>query len=122
MGTNHVLTITVHAVNGTLANGTATANIATGPGQLRRLADLQLHGRRGHRVLHGDDHLGGDGHLEGARGLEHLGGRSVDPSRDRDGGQHDALHGGGCESVQRRAEEVGRCVDRDQPADATRTR
>jgi len=31
-GTNHVLTITVHAVNGTLAAGTATASIASGPG------------------------------------------------------------------------------------------
>src|SRR5262249_49332978 len=32
VGTNHVLTITVHAVNGTLGNGTATASIASGPG------------------------------------------------------------------------------------------
>src|SRR4029078_2222587 len=31
-GTNHVLTITVHAVNGTLASGTATASIVGGPG------------------------------------------------------------------------------------------
>src|SRR6185503_11978982 len=29
---NHVLTITVHAVNGTLASGTATASIVSGPG------------------------------------------------------------------------------------------
>ena len=32
VGTNHVLTITVNAVNGTLAAGTATATIVSGPG------------------------------------------------------------------------------------------
>jgi len=32
VNTNHVLTITVHAVNGTLANGSATASIQGGPG------------------------------------------------------------------------------------------
>src|SRR4029079_17939795 len=32
VNTNHVLTITVHAVNGTLRNGAATASIASGPG------------------------------------------------------------------------------------------
>jgi surface adhesion protein len=32
VGTNHVLTITVNALNGTLASGTATASIVSGPG------------------------------------------------------------------------------------------
>jgi hypothetical protein len=32
IGTNHVLLITVNAIGGTLANGTATANIVSGPG------------------------------------------------------------------------------------------
>ena len=116
---NHVLTITVHAVNGTLDAGphTATASIVSGPGSFVGPPTCNYTGGARDGVLHGDDHLGGDGHLEGARDVEHLGRRAVDHPRDRDGGQHDALHGCGCESVQRRAEEVGRCVDRDQPAD-----
>src|SRR5262249_34543578 len=32
VGTTHVLTITVNALNGTLASGTATASIVSGPG------------------------------------------------------------------------------------------
>ena len=60
VGTNHVLTITVNALGGTIDAGphTATASIVSGPGIVRRLADLHLHGWRRDGELHGDDHVG----------------------------------------------------------------
>ena len=61
VNTNHVLTITINAVGGTIDAGphTATASHRLRPGQLRRRCEhLHLHRRRGHRDLHRDDHLG----------------------------------------------------------------
>ena len=57
VGTNHVLTITVNALGGTLGAGTATASIVSGPGSFVGLAHLHLHRRRGHGQLHRDHHL-----------------------------------------------------------------
>ena len=55
---NHVLTITVNALGGTLGRRHRDRGDRQRPGQLRRLAHLQLHRRRGDGQLHRDDHLG----------------------------------------------------------------
>ena len=59
VGTNHVLTITVNAIGGTIDAGphTATASIVSGPGSFVGAQHLHLHRRRRDRDLHGHDHL-----------------------------------------------------------------
>ena len=49
VGTNHVLTITINAINGTIDAGphTATASIVSGPGSFVGPQHLHLHRRRG---------------------------------------------------------------------------
>ena len=61
VGTNHVLTITVNALGGTIDAGphTATASIVSGPGSFVGAEHLHLHRRRRDRELHRHDHLGG---------------------------------------------------------------
>ena len=51
VGTNHVLTITVNALGGTIDAGphTATASIVSGPGSFVGPTDLHLHRRRAPR-------------------------------------------------------------------------
>ena len=55
VGTNHTLTITVNALNGTLDAGphTATANIVSGPGSFVGPATCHVHGWRRDGYLHG---------------------------------------------------------------------
>ena len=75
VGTNHVLTITVNALNGTIDAGphTATASISSGPGSFVGSPDLHLHGWGGDRELHGDDHLRDAGHDGGLGDVDHPG-------------------------------------------------
>ena len=58
-GTNHVLTITVNAVGGTLDAGphTATASIVSGPGSFVGSPTCTYTGGGGDGELHGDDHV-----------------------------------------------------------------
>ena len=64
VGTNHVLTITVNAVNGTLDAGphTATASIVSGPGAFVGSPTCTYTGGGATASLHRDDQLGDDGH------------------------------------------------------------
>ena len=100
VGTKHVLTITVNASNGTLCRRHGDGVDRERPGQLRRLADLQLRGWRRDGELHGDDHVDAAGHDGGVGDVEHLGRRPDDHADD----EHGREHGGGWEWE--RAEEL----------------
>ena len=89
VGTNHVLTITVNAIGGTLDAGphTATASIVSGPGcsSARRRAPTPAALQR--RAA-GDDHLRDGRHDGRLRDVGHPGQRPDDHADDRHGGEH----------------------------------
>ena len=88
VGTTHVLTITVNAINGTLAAGTATASIVSGPGSFVGSPTCNYAGGGADCQLHRDDHLVRGGHDGRLRDLEHLGRRRVDHADHQHRGQH----------------------------------
>ena len=78
VGTNHVLTITVNAINGGCSTPARPRRrvvaSSSGAGQLRRLARRCTYtGGGGDRELHGDDHVGCGRHDGRAGDLEHPG-------------------------------------------------
>ena len=91
VGTNHVLTITVNAVNGKHRRRQphGHGDDRERPRQLRRWQHLQLHRWGCNRLLHGDDHLGRHGHDRRLRELRDPGRRPNRHPHDRDGGEHD---------------------------------
>ena len=90
IGTNHVLTITVNALNGDDRRGAAYGDRLDRQwsGLVRRLPDLHLHGWRGDGELHGDDHLRSGRHDGRFGDVEYPGERGDDHQDDRHGGQH----------------------------------
>ena len=85
VNTNHVLTITVNALNGTIDAGphTATASIVSGPGSFVGPTTCTYTGGGGDGELHGDDHLGGGRHDGRLGDVGHPGQRADDHAHDR---------------------------------------
>ena len=90
VGTNHVLTITVNALGGTIDAGphTATASIVSGPGSFVGSPTCTYTGGGGDGELHGDDHLRRGRHDGRVGDVEHPGERGDDHAHDEHGGEH----------------------------------
>ena len=110
-GTNHVLTITVNALNGTLDAGshTATATIESGPGSFvgGNTCDYTGGGTTASCTVTITSALTGTTVVSATS--DDPGQRPDDHPHDRHGGEH------GLRRERQRVEDVGRCADHDQP-------